>query len=94
MSLFLLQKSSQLEIGTTELSSQNSRSDGLEHNNELQKVKLGYFSKAVVSSGSLGWAGSFVILQGGALIPEHVEVFDGVPSCDDATHLGASRLCI
>uniref|UniRef100_A0A8V5G5T4 General vesicular transport factor p115 n=1 Tax=Melopsittacus undulatus TaxID=13146 RepID=A0A8V5G5T4_MELUD len=36
---FLIEKlkSSQLEIGTTELSSQNSRSGGLEHNNELQK---------------------------------------------------------
>ncbi|XP_062478002.1 general vesicular transport factor p115 isoform X5 [Pezoporus occidentalis] len=36
---FLIEKlkSSQLEVGTTELSSQNSRSGGLEHNNELQK---------------------------------------------------------
>ncbi|XP_057285864.1 general vesicular transport factor p115 isoform X6 [Pezoporus wallicus] len=36
---FLIEKlkSSQLEVGTTELSSQNCRSGGLEHNNELQK---------------------------------------------------------
>ncbi|PKU37929.1 hypothetical protein llap_11764 [Limosa lapponica baueri] len=41
------QKSSQLEMGTTEQSSQTSKSGSLEHNNELQKVNVGYFSKAV-----------------------------------------------
>uniref|UniRef100_A0A672UN75 General vesicular transport factor p115 n=1 Tax=Strigops habroptila TaxID=2489341 RepID=A0A672UN75_STRHB len=34
---FLIEKLVSLEIGTTELSSQSSRSGGLEHNNELQK---------------------------------------------------------
>lgn len=59
----LLQKSSQLEIGTTEQSSQTSKSGGLEHNNELQKVNLRYFSKAAVNSGSSGWEGSFANLR-------------------------------
>lgn len=51
--LLLLQKSSQLEMGT-EQSSQISKSGGLEHSNELQKVNLWYFSKAAVNSGSWG----------------------------------------
>lgn len=76
--LLLLQKSSQLEMGTTEQSLQTSKSGGLEHNNELQKVNLWYFSEAAVNSGSSGWEGSFVKLQGGASIPERVDVFNGV----------------
>jgi len=68
--LLLLQKSAPLEMGTTEQPSETSRSGGLEHSNELQKVSLWCFSKAVLSSGSSGWEGSFVRLQGGALIPE------------------------
>lgn len=81
-------------MGTTEQSSQTSKSGGLEHNNELQKVNLWCFSKAAANSGSSGWEGSFVKLQGGASIPEHVDVFYGVPSCDDGTNLGASGLGI
>lgn len=89
--LLLLQKSSQLEVGTTEQSSQTSKSGGLEHSNELQKVNFGYFSKAAVNSGSSGWDRSFVRLQGRAWIPEHAHVFSAVPLCDDGTQLGASR---
>lgn len=83
-----------MEIGTTEQSSQTSKSGGLEHNNELQKVNLWYFSKAAVNSGSSGWEGSFAKLEGGAWIPEHVDVFNGVPLCDDGSNRGASGLCI
>lgn len=61
-------------MGTTEQSSQTSKFGGLEHNNELQKVNLRYFSKAGVNRGSSGWEGSFT-LQGGALIPECIAVF-------------------
>lgn len=78
-------------MGTTEQSSQTSKSGGLEHSNELQKVNLWYFSKAAVNSDSSGWDRSFVKLQGGAWIPEHADVFIGVPLCDDGTQLGASR---
>lgn len=42
-------------MGTAEQSSQTSKSGGLEHNDELQKVSLWCFSKAEVQSGSWGW---------------------------------------
>lgn len=64
-------------MGTTEQSSQTTKFGGLEHNNELQKVNLWYFSTAGVNRDSLGWEGTFT-LQGGALIPECVAVFHQV----------------
>ena len=72
-------------MGATEQSSQTSKSGGLELSNELQKVNLWYFSKAAANSGSSAWEGSFVRLQGGALTPEHVDAFNGVPLCNDGT---------
>lgn len=64
-------------MGTTEQASQISKFGGLEHNNELQKVNLWYFSAAGVNRGSLGWEGSCT-LQEGVLIPEHVAIYHQV----------------